>query len=86
MAATAARSIAQVVIGSRVVDEQPYTPASDYPRERIAAGLCPLCPDGRGVTTGWNGTTELLKCDQPKCWGRWFRGHRYRQPPLFEVS
>lgn len=77
--------MARVMIGSRVISEEPYIPASDYPRERIAAGLCPACPDGKGITTGWaDGTTELLKCDS--CWHSWFRGHPYRQVALFDVA
>lgn len=68
----------------QVISDEPYTPASDYPRARIAASLCPGCPTGRGITTGWNGTTELLKCD--RCTHTWFRGHPSRQETLFDIE
>lgn len=60
-----------------------YTPASDYPRARIAAGLCPGCPDGKGITEYWVGTEEHLKCDT--CTHRWFRGYPHRQEALFDT-
>lgn len=65
------------------ISNEPYTPASDYPRARIAAGLCPACPDGTGITEYWFGTEEHLKCDT--CPHRWFRGHPYREVPLFDT-
>jgi hypothetical protein len=74
---------AVLTLNGKVIADDPYTPASDYPRARIAAGLCPGCPDGKGITTGWNGTTELLKCDT--CPHSWFRGHPSRQEALFDA-
>lgn len=73
---------ARVTFGGKVISEEPYTPASDYPRARIAAGLCPGCPDGTGITEYWVGTEEHLKCDT--CTHRWFRGHPFRQEALFD--
>lgn len=75
---------AVLTLGGKVIADDPYTPASDYPRARIAKGRCPGCPAGRGITTGWNGTTELLDCDS--CSHKWFRGHPCRQPALFEAT
>lgn len=74
---------ARVVRNGVVVSDEPYTPASDYIRECIAAGLCTRC-DGKGVTEYWVGTEEHLKCDT--CGRRWFRGYPSRQVPLFELE
>lgn len=74
---------ATVTLGGKVVSVEPYTPASDYPRARIKAGLCPGCPTGTGITEYWVGTEEHLKCDI--CPHRWFRGHPFRQEALFDT-
>ena len=76
--------IALVIVNNLVVDEHPFESACEHPRRRIAAGLCPACPNGKGVHTGWAGNTELLKCDT--CPHGWMRGHRYRQETLFNLE